>query len=445
MSDEKALLAAIFAHPDEDAPRLVYADWLDEQGGESNADRAEYIRLAITPTHDGPDYDAKQTRQRELFAKHSRDWYPELFGRKNILRGTGGSPQMARGFPYKLQGKSDALIAAGERLTQLAPFVEFQFLDLTTAGLLRVVSAPWMARIRKAGLSGGWGASQPDYAALADAAHFGEMRDLALSSGWIDRAGAERLAAADPFPKLERFYFGMYSSDDAPAVLFAGKAFAGLRRLNLSGGGGRISGAPMPGLKEVCAAPNLASLTAFDMGWRPTPGLTQMLTRAPFWPNLEELDLLRNDLTDDDLAAFLNMPSRLRKLELDDNKITTEGAEMLAAHPVLANLTHLELSRNKIGDKGFRALLNSPHARNLSKLELNGCGITPAGFTAFAECGNLPNLREVWLSSNTIDLKSARALCASPHLDGLKYLYLGSVNGTAKKELKAKFGPRVSC
>ena len=30
MSDEAALLKSIIAHPDEDTPRLVYADWLDE-------------------------------------------------------------------------------------------------------------------------------------------------------------------------------------------------------------------------------------------------------------------------------------------------------------------------------------------------------------------------------------------------------------------------------
>lgn len=29
-TDESALLAAIAAHPDEDTPRLMYADWLDE-------------------------------------------------------------------------------------------------------------------------------------------------------------------------------------------------------------------------------------------------------------------------------------------------------------------------------------------------------------------------------------------------------------------------------
>jgi len=44
MSDEDALLAAIAAHPDEDTPRLAYADWLDEHGSHT---RAEFIRVQV--------------------------------------------------------------------------------------------------------------------------------------------------------------------------------------------------------------------------------------------------------------------------------------------------------------------------------------------------------------------------------------------------------------
>ena len=42
MTDHQALLAAVLAAPDDDAPRLVYADWLDENG---EPERAEFIRL----------------------------------------------------------------------------------------------------------------------------------------------------------------------------------------------------------------------------------------------------------------------------------------------------------------------------------------------------------------------------------------------------------------
>jgi uncharacterized protein (TIGR02996 family) len=44
MSDRDALLAAIQAAPDDDAPRLIFADWLDEHG---ETGRAEFIRVQI--------------------------------------------------------------------------------------------------------------------------------------------------------------------------------------------------------------------------------------------------------------------------------------------------------------------------------------------------------------------------------------------------------------
>jgi uncharacterized protein (TIGR02996 family) len=42
MNDGSALLASILANPDDDAPRLIYADWLDEHG---EPERAEFIRV----------------------------------------------------------------------------------------------------------------------------------------------------------------------------------------------------------------------------------------------------------------------------------------------------------------------------------------------------------------------------------------------------------------
>jgi uncharacterized protein (TIGR02996 family) len=451
MPDEAGFLAAIRADPDDDTPRLVYADWLDERGGDADVARAEYIRLSIELARAGlgrivpPEWKAKQERVRALFVKHSRDWFPELFGRKNILRGARGWPQMARGFPYKLQCLHARVLEVGERLMQLAPITELHFLDLTTWGLKQFVAAPWTAGLRKIGLSGGYGASQPDYGALADGKHWTEVRDLALSFGWLDRAGAERIAAANPFPKLERLYFGTYSSDDAPAALFGGTTFTGLRSLDLSGGGTSISNSPMPGLKEICESRALRSLTAFDMGWRPTPGLTAMLTSSTFWPNLEELDLLRNGLGNDDLTAMLNTPSKLRRLELPDNKTTGKGAALLAEHPALARLTALNLSENRIGDAGVTALVNSPRACNLRKLQISDCGFGLAGVTAIAESPHLANLRDLWMSRNALDLKGARLLAASPHLTNLDRLYLGGgLTPTARKALKERFGDRVS-
>jgi uncharacterized protein (TIGR02996 family) len=67
-SDEAALLQAVIATPDDDLPRLVYADWLDERGDP----RGEYIRLQVEITRAAP---------------HT-DQYAALRGRLKALRAT---------------------------------------------------------------------------------------------------------------------------------------------------------------------------------------------------------------------------------------------------------------------------------------------------------------------------------------------------------------------
>jgi uncharacterized protein (TIGR02996 family) len=81
MSDELALLTAIIAYPDEDTPRLVFADWLDENG---QPERAEFIRvqmeLARLPDHkhQTPRYRGLLIRFRELIAGYRDGWVKAL-------------------------------------------------------------------------------------------------------------------------------------------------------------------------------------------------------------------------------------------------------------------------------------------------------------------------------------------------------------------------------
>jgi uncharacterized protein (TIGR02996 family) len=41
VNDRDALFAAILAHPDEDTPRLAFADWLEERGDEAEVAEAD--------------------------------------------------------------------------------------------------------------------------------------------------------------------------------------------------------------------------------------------------------------------------------------------------------------------------------------------------------------------------------------------------------------------
>jgi uncharacterized protein (TIGR02996 family) len=71
---ELGLLNAIHADPRDDAPRLVYADWLEESGKQ---DYAEFIRLQIEAARAHKDLwtDPKQSlREGELLRAHRDDW-----------------------------------------------------------------------------------------------------------------------------------------------------------------------------------------------------------------------------------------------------------------------------------------------------------------------------------------------------------------------------------
>lgn len=125
MSDEKALLAAISAHPLDDAPRLVYADWLDEQGGESQVARAEFIRvqceMALLAAYD-PRYQALEKREQELLGKWRGEWVKPL---PKKLRGV----DFSRGFPLPTIRRSSVteLVKLTPRALRHAPLWRYPF------------------------------------------------------------------------------------------------------------------------------------------------------------------------------------------------------------------------------------------------------------------------------------------------------------------------------
>ncbi len=76
MSDREAFVAAVAASPEDDLPRLVFADWLDENG---DPERAEFIRvqceLAKAAVWQDTDFrDALLARMRALLAAHRKRW-----------------------------------------------------------------------------------------------------------------------------------------------------------------------------------------------------------------------------------------------------------------------------------------------------------------------------------------------------------------------------------
>jgi uncharacterized protein (TIGR02996 family) len=77
---ERAFLEDVIAHPDDDAPRLVFSDWLEDHGDEK---RAEFIRLqcqlARMPENDRNRL-ALLRREGELLKEKGRAWAEPLRG-----------------------------------------------------------------------------------------------------------------------------------------------------------------------------------------------------------------------------------------------------------------------------------------------------------------------------------------------------------------------------
>ena len=92
---QRALLDAVWDDYDNDAPRLVYADWLDSIGDPADSARAEHIRLSVRfpQTRYGDPASAEAHRRRfELEKKYQSAWLAGLStrfdgGRANLLRG----------------------------------------------------------------------------------------------------------------------------------------------------------------------------------------------------------------------------------------------------------------------------------------------------------------------------------------------------------------------
>src|SRR5947209_3221724 len=76
--DDRAFLGAIIEHPDDDGPRLVYADWLDENGGTV---RADFIRLQCDMAKRDPEsvrWYELSLRANRLLQRFENIWLGEL-------------------------------------------------------------------------------------------------------------------------------------------------------------------------------------------------------------------------------------------------------------------------------------------------------------------------------------------------------------------------------
>jgi uncharacterized protein (TIGR02996 family) len=196
MSREDALLRAVLAEPDDDAPRLIFADWLEENG---RAERAELIRLqcalAETP-EDDPRRPRLAHRAEALIAAHWVEWGHEL-------RGLAQAWGFERGFVTRAVCDSAVFVERARELFRLAPV---HHLALRGARLVMDRLARCRELDRRLALDlafntiGNRGAHE-----LGSCPYLTRLTALDLSFNNIYAAGARALLKLPHMPSLEGF------------------------------------------------------------------------------------------------------------------------------------------------------------------------------------------------------------------------------------------------
>jgi uncharacterized protein (TIGR02996 family) len=460
MTHDEAFLQEIVDNPDDDTPRLIFADWLDEH---DQSDRADFIRvqcaLARMPPDDPRRFDLEE-REGELLAERGDAWAAPLPG-LNI------HCAFRRGFVDSLVLLGVQFLEHREELLQRFPVRHVHFQGTFDQAMIEALAGcDLLGRLAGLGLSGvyvprpaNWRAlfssarlsglrvlnvsnarlAPEDLHALTASAHLARLRVFDLSNNpQLSGAATRNLAAWPQLSELDALRLDNLDLDDAAvARLVASPHLGRLQTLGLV----RNPRIGRAGFHALAHAPALASLRHLDLShnWIAAREV-QALASSPVWKQLTSLDLsysggLRPEgvqvlaasptfatLTSLELRATFASPAgaqalagsphlrRLTRLTLADNHIKDEGARWLADAPLLETLTVLKLDNNSLGTAGAQSLAASSRARQLTTLEIRGNRIGGEGAEAILASANLPALRLLLLGENGISPKFMHTL-----------------------------------
>jgi uncharacterized protein (TIGR02996 family) len=257
MTDGYALLRAIEANPAEDTPRLVYADWLDENAAsDSDRARAEFIRVQCELARTPPGERAAELAVQEytLLNQHRREWeaaYPFRLPR-NYSYG--------RGFLYpNLDGADFAKF--GEALAALIP-LNYVRLRKVNRAMEAVAACPALRYVRDLSFDTSE-LRNHHLPVLLDSPYLTNIRVLSLGNNSIGSAGCESLAATTALPALRvlALHGNTAIKDRGLEALTGALWFANLVGLYLSNCG--ISPA---GVIRLAGLPAVSQLRSLDIG-----------------------------------------------------------------------------------------------------------------------------------------------------------------------------------
>jgi uncharacterized protein (TIGR02996 family) len=437
MTQDDAFLQAILEAPDDDVPRLVYADWLEEHGDPRSTFlrvqcelarlaeddlRREALRAQARPLEE-------QIRQ-ALTQKVRPEWA------RKIPAWAVRALSFERGFPAVLTTTPAQFVKGAEALFRAVPVQHLKICSLRQA-LPQVLRVPQVER----------------------------LRSLDLSWNRIGNAGAGTLAAARSLRNLTALNLHACKlRADGGVSLGSSQHLAGLTRLNLC-----ANALYDKGVEGLTRSKHLWGLTDLDVGWfnnvgprgaaalATSPRMVQ-LVRLKLdhnrlrergatalgdggLPVLRSLDVSFNNIGDAGAAALLTSTALpcLHTLNLAGNELTAAVWRVAPAAPLRDRL-HLNLSQNPLADGA--AMVDSALLAACVSLELNRCDLGDTEADALARSRGLTGLRSLHLAMNAITGEGLATLARSPYLGSLHSLSLahnplgsGGVEGLLDSQL----------
>ncbi|MBN9120501.1 MAG: TIGR02996 domain-containing protein [Planctomycetes bacterium] len=428
-----ALYAAILAHPDEDTPRLMYADHVEEHGEPA---RAEFIRLQCrlaTMNEWDEGATALDVRCRRLLAEHP-EWYESVrpvTGDRG-LKGAWGDPVFRRGFAEHGAWPGAGFCSELETAFRSVPLrsADLHAGGLDAAAIGRLNGCAALSRLRRLSAElepGALGAfaGVPNLTGLerlrvsvcaselsplrplVESPHLRNLRALGIVcdpsvSDHSENAGAR--AQWKWLPNLRELVFHRRGArDEFCARLFAtGAWLSPLERLSMPAGwldsGARVFAAIGDGL--------LDNLTDLDH--------TRVQGRATVFAPLRGLDR-----------------PRLRSLRLSELRPCSPSAgpaqpDELFHAPWLGGLCRLELPHAEVDDSWLLSLSTAPFARSLRSLDLTNARFTPTGYrVAIGPNSWWPNLRRLYLGAPQCPEDVLTGLLENPGMSNLVGLTAG--------------------
>ncbi|WP_439621966.1 TIGR02996 domain-containing protein [Gemmata sp.] len=384
MSERKQLLAAICANPEEDTPRLAFADWLEEQGGEDDVARAGFVRaqIALDPLpRYHPDWLPAAHDILRRWGSKFGDWRLELPRIPGVSWG-----QFRRGFVDSVSVSSAKnFVQKGGRIAATVPLLGISLTDrneFTAFG-----RSPVFGRLRRLQIAHGRSFTATNTQELLALPNFPRLTHLDLSTELVANDGAAAIAACPHLAGLTELRLSEnHIADAGYTALAKSPHLSNLRALHIDRNIGGTTG-----VRALAESPNAAGLRELSLGYCGGPDGARALATSRYLTKLEDFTV--NDFVVESLEATANSPNFAGLIRL---RITARGAKAVAESPHMRNLRELWLIQNTTLDDA-ESLAKSPHLVNLRRLNLSGHILSDKGALALAESPYLGGLCEGWL------------------------------------------------